>query len=57
MNRIAAALASYQVQDGEDKGSWDPIGAWAEVGGRTWTTAMAVLTLEAPHRYDKLAGR
>ena len=57
VNRIAAALASYQVQDGEDKGSWDPIGAWGDVGGRTWTTAMAVLTLEAPHRYDKIAGR
>jgi hypothetical protein len=55
--KIGAALASQQVLEGNDRGSWQPIGVWGEAGGRTWTTAMAVLTLEAPYRYTKIHGR
>lgn len=55
--RIGSKLSAAQVRDGDDAGSWQPIGVWGEVGGRVWTTAMAVLTLEAPYRYAKIVGR
>lgn len=48
---IGKALALAQVTAGADVGSWQPIGAWGDVGGRAWTTAMAVLALEAPYRF------
>ena len=35
-------------------GSWDPIGAWGEDGGRVYSTAILVLTLEAYYRYSRL---
>jgi hypothetical protein len=35
-------------------GSWDPIGAWGEDGGRVYSTAILTLTLEAYFRYSKL---
>ncbi len=54
---ICKSLAKAQVADGEDRGSWAPIGVWGDGGGRVWTTAMAVLTLEAPFRYAKITGR
>lgn len=57
VEKITEALTKQQSTDGEDKGSWQPIGVWGEAGGRTWTTAMAVLTLEAPFRYAKIIGR
>jgi len=34
-------------------GSWDPIGEWSVVGGRIYSTAINVLTLEAYYRCDK----
>jgi hypothetical protein len=57
VEKITEALTKQQSTDGDDKGSWQPIGVWGEAGGRTWTTAMAVLTLEAPFRYAKIVGR
>jgi hypothetical protein len=35
-------------------GSWDPIGAWGDDGGRVYSTAILTLTLEAFYRYTKL---
>ncbi|MFK7741316.1 MAG: prenyltransferase/squalene oxidase repeat-containing protein [Planctomycetota bacterium] len=35
-------------------GSWDPIGAWGEDGGRVYTTAILTLTLQANYRYSRL---
>jgi hypothetical protein len=35
-------------------GSWDPKCAWGEDGGRVYSTATLVLTLEAYYRYSKL---
>lgn len=55
--KLGAALARQQVLEGNVRGSWQPIGVWGAAGGRTWTTAMAVLTLEAPYRYTKIHGR
>lgn len=53
VNAICAALASKQVAEGDERGSWDPIDVWGKAGGRVWMTAMAVLVLEAPYRYRK----
>ena len=42
-------------QCGEDegcrRGSWDPTGRWSPEGGRVYSTALAVLTLEVYYRY------
>ncbi|MBL9076363.1 MAG: hypothetical protein JNL08_02600, partial [Planctomycetes bacterium] len=35
-------------------GSWDPVDVWGEDGGRVYSTAILVLTLEAYYRYSKL---
>jgi hypothetical protein len=32
------------------EGSWDPVGAWGEDGGRVYATAMGALALEATYR-------
>ncbi|QDU86224.1 hypothetical protein Pla163_33740 [Planctomycetes bacterium Pla163] len=37
-------------------GSWDPIGPWGESGGRVYSTATMVLSLEVFYRYGKLLG-
>ena len=43
-------------QCGEDegcrRGSWEPIGQWSPEGGRVYSTALAVLTLEVYYRYQ-----
>jgi hypothetical protein len=41
-------------RDGSEKdvdGSWDPVGAWATRGGRTYATAVGALCLEVYYRY------
>lgn len=48
------ALLPAQKTSGPDAGSWDPIGAWGFAGGRTYTTAIGVLTLETYYRYPRL---
>ena len=35
-------------------GSWDPKCVWGEDGGRVYSTAILVLTLQAMHRYTRL---
>lgn len=39
-------------EDGCRRGSWDPIGQWSPEGGRVYSTALAVLTLEVYYRYQ-----
>ncbi len=43
-------VEKQQDEDSEDRGSWDPVGAWAETGGRVYSTAMHLLSLQAPYR-------
>ncbi|MHC5056398.1 MAG: prenyltransferase/squalene oxidase repeat-containing protein [Planctomycetota bacterium] len=44
--------ATQTLLAGQEKdGAWPPIGRWAADGGRVFTTAMAVLTLESTYRY------
>lgn len=43
-----------QRKDGNFAGSWDPVGAWSDHGGRVYSTAMLALSLLAPARYARL---
>ncbi len=51
---INKAVVKTQRDDGNFAGSWDPIGAWGEDGGRVYSTATLVLTLEAYYRYSRV---
>jgi hypothetical protein len=44
---LVVELAAAQVADGPNLGSWDPSGPWGFALGRTGTTALALLALEA----------
>jgi hypothetical protein len=44
-------LGDNQRKDGDEKGSWDPIGAFAGEWGRVGQTALACLCLEVYYRY------
>jgi len=52
--RLTDTVVKNQRTDGNFKGSWDPIGAWGEDGGRVYSTALLVLTLEVYYRYTRL---
>jgi hypothetical protein len=41
---------------GARRGSWDPIGAWGDDGGRVYSTATMVMCLEVYYRYGKVCG-
>ncbi|MBK8978871.1 MAG: terpene cyclase/mutase family protein [Planctomycetes bacterium] len=51
---LNTAVVQTQRQDGNFKGSWDPAGVWGQDGGRVYSTALLVLTLEAYYRYTRL---
>jgi len=48
---VRDAIVSLQRHDGCARGSWDPNSKWGSQGGRIYTTALAVLTLEVYYRY------
>jgi len=51
--RIRDVLLENQSRDGDDAGSWDPVGdAHANAGGRVYTTALGALCLEVYYRYS-----
>jgi hypothetical protein len=52
--KLQPAVVQTQRKDGNFAGSWDPIDVWGEDGGRVYSTATLVLTLEAYYRYTKL---
>ncbi len=52
--KLNPAVVKNQRLDGNFKGSFDPVGAWGEDGGRVYSTAILVLTLEAYYRYTRL---
>lgn len=55
--KLESAVVKNQHRDKSKKnliGSWDPIGAWGEDGGRVYSTAILTLTLEAYYRYSRL---
>ena len=51
---LSPAVVQTQRSDGNYDGSWDPAGAWGEDGGRVYSTAILVLTLEAYYRYTRV---
>lgn len=51
---LTEAVVKKQREDGNYKGSWDPIGVWGEDGGRVYSTAILCLTLEVYYRYSRL---
>ena len=54
--KMNGALVKTQRKDGNAKGSWDPVDAWGEEGGRIYSTAIMVLCLEAHYRYSRVLG-
>lgn len=46
-------LVEHQRKTGASQGSWDPIGVWGQDGGRIYSTALALLSLQAPLRADR----
>ncbi|MGK0201016.1 MAG: hypothetical protein ACI89X_001426 [Planctomycetota bacterium] len=53
-SHLKEALLPPQHQEGNEAGSWDPAGVWGEQGGRVYSTAMSILSLEAYYRYTRL---
>lgn len=43
---LRSALLPAQRREGDEAGSWDPIGEWGIAGGRVYATALATLTLQ-----------
>ena len=54
---LTPAVVKTQCDDGNRKGSWDPVGVWGEDGGRVYSTAILVITLEAHYRYGHFLTR
>ena len=54
--RMTDAVLKTQKTAGNAKGSWDPVDAWGEEGGRVYSTAIMVLCLEAYYRYGRVLG-
>lgn len=50
------AVVGSQRKDGDEKGSWDPVGPWGYQGGRVYSTALMTLCLEVYFRYAKVLG-
>ena len=51
---LKTALLTNQRKDGDDSGSWDPVGAYAPEWGRVGETALGCLCLEVYYRYAQL---
>lgn len=51
-DRLRTLLIDHQRLGGDEDGSWDPVGVWARVGGRVYSTTMAVLALTADSALD-----
>jgi hypothetical protein len=48
---LKAQLIAHQVTEGRVAGSWQPVGDWAQQGGRIYQTALCTLMLEVYYRY------
>lgn len=53
--QLCTALEAEQVTEGEQAGSWEPLGTvpdrWGAFGGRLYVTALHLLALEVPYRH------
>lgn len=50
---LKKALLRNQIREGEPAGSWDPVGEWCIAGGRVYSTAICVVTLEVYYRLPR----
>ena len=50
------AIIDKQRKDGDQRGSWDPIGPWGREGGRVYSTATMVMCMEVYYRYARVFG-
>jgi hypothetical protein len=50
------AVVGSQRKEGDEKGSWDPVGPWGYAGGRVYATALMTLCLEVYFRYARVLG-
>ena len=48
--------SQHDEGSGSRTGSWDPIGPWGADGGRVYSTALQVMSLEVFYRYDRVFG-
>ncbi len=55
-NAMKEALVKTQRRGGDEDGSWDPSDAWGSAGGRVYSTAANILSLEIYYRYGKVLG-
>ena len=53
---LKKTILENQRKDGDEKGSWDPVGPWGYAGGRVYSTALMALCIEVYFRYGKVAG-
>lgn len=52
---MKALIPTQRAEAGKDDfGSWDPVGEWGIAGGRVYSTAINLLTLEANFRYERM---
>lgn len=51
---MKTAITKAQLTEGDEKGSWDPVGPWCPYGGRVYSTAMMAMCLEVYYRYPRL---
>jgi len=51
---MKTALVPTQRLSGCELGSWDPVGVWGKSGGRVYSTAINVLSLEIYYRYSRI---
>jgi hypothetical protein len=54
--KMTDAVVRSQRDDGNFKGSWDPVDPWGEEGGRVYSTAIMTLCLEVYFRYARVLG-
>lgn len=52
--QVRDLLLRIQDRDGDKEGSWPPLTYGGSVGGRVYTTALAVLSLEVYYRYSPM---
>ncbi|MHC4473419.1 MAG: prenyltransferase/squalene oxidase repeat-containing protein, partial [Planctomycetota bacterium] len=53
---IKDAIVDTQRKDGDEKGSWDPVGVWGREGGRVYSTALNTMCMEVYYRYGRVFG-
>jgi len=51
---MVPVITAHQRTDGDEAGSFDPVGPWGIDGGRVYATALMALCLETYYRYPRL---